>query len=136
MTTTVLTDIPPHWNRWQWDELATLQDPDMLSHGVWMLVEEPQVVLGEHHSDGLAAMRMVNGEWNPAWKKRANSVGLITVAQAKARLHPDQADRFLAQAPRRPIHWTDDQWEQLNSDINTEMLFDAVWLMTVNPVVA
>lgn len=128
-------DRPPHWPVSQWAELGRLCDIEVLAHGMWVIMEEPDHVLADHHGevrpDGRPWVTMINGEWPSGWDRRAESVAGIAEAQFRSARNP--ASRRLAElaARNRPIHWSASQWETLNEWYPPGLAFEAVWLLNV-----
>lgn len=101
-----------------------------------MILDDPDRVLAPHHEqDGTPTWRlMIGGDWPRGWDRRAKAVGLMAAARRQAARHPDRAEYWLSKAPSHPPHWSPEQWECLTSDVDSGALFDAVWVLTNDPV--
>jgi hypothetical protein len=127
---------PPHWTRKQWAELQRLATPDQLCHAMWMVMDDAERVLGNHHDDEIPAWRtMVAGDWPRGWDRRAEDAAHIAWSQHRARRHPERAVSILHGVPEFPAHWDRGAWESLTANIDTALCFDALWLLT-NPTAA
>lgn len=124
---------PLYWTPRQWAELLRLASPDQLCHAMWMVLDDPERVLGDHHHDKAPAWReMINRGWPRGWDRRAESAAHIAWSQRQARRHPERAASILRGTPEFPVHWDRESWEALVSDIDTGACFDALWLLA-NP---
>lgn len=124
---------PPYWEPGQWAELITLASPDRLCHAMWMVLDDPERVLGDHHHDKVPAWhQMISGTWPSGWDYRVRSAIHVAWARRAARRHPDRAGSILRGVPEYPAHWTAEDWGRLEADIDTSLCFDGLWLL-VNP---
>jgi hypothetical protein len=125
------TPRPAHWTPGQWAELRRLVDPDRLCHAMWMVLDDPERVLGDHHHDEMPAWRtMIAGSWPRGWDRRAESAARIAWSRRQVRRRLERSV-----APEFPVHWSGELWERLEMDVSTELCFDALWLLT-NPSAA
>lgn len=117
---------PEHWSPRQWRQLLALASPDVLCHAMWMVLDDPEVVLGPHHDgNGVPTWRsMINGGWPLAWNARASSAVRIAFAQISARGRARE---------ERPVHWSADQWEALCSEVDTGLCFEGLYVLTADP---
>lgn len=100
---------------------------------MWMVLDDPERVLSDHHHADIPAWRtMIEGDWPRGWDKRAESAARIAWSQRQIRRHPGRTASILRGVPEFPVHWDRETWGILSADVNPVLCFDALWLLT-NP---
>jgi hypothetical protein len=129
---------PPHWSRREWGALLSIASPDVLCHAMWAVLEDPAIVLGEHHgTEGTPPWQtMIEGDWPAGWDARAASSARIAAARHHAARRPDRAERILRGVATRPVHWSTNEWAELTAEVDTDLCFEGLWVMTADPAAA